>query len=67
MWDTIAFFSAAPEMPHIRVFLCTYRRPALLRRALASLLSQTYTDWTCELHNDAPDDERPRALLAELG
>ena len=51
-------------MASLRIFLLTYRRPALLRRALASLLAQTFTDWTCELHNDAPDDDAPRAILA---
>lgn len=53
-------------MATIRIFLLTYRRPALLRRALASLLAQTFTDWICELHNDAPDDDQPRAILGEL-
>jgi len=53
-------------MPRIRIFLCTYRRPHLLRRALASLLAQTFTDWVCELHNDDPADDAPRAILAEL-
>lgn len=53
-------------MARVRVFLLTYRRPVLLRRALASLLAQTFTDWTCELHNDAPGDDAPRTVLAEL-
>ncbi len=53
-------------MAQIRVFLCTYRRPHLLRRALASLLAQTFTDWVCELHNDAPGDDTPRAVLIEV-
>lgn len=53
-------------MPRVRVFLCTYRRPHLLRRALASLLAQTCTDWVCELHNDAPGDPAPRQVLDEL-
>jgi hypothetical protein len=53
-------------MPTVRVFLCTYRRPHLLRRALSSLLAQTHRDWICELHNDAPDDDTPRTLLREL-
>lgn len=53
-------------MPRIRIFLLTHRRPELLRRALRSLLAQTFADWTCELHNDAPGDDAPRALLAEL-
>jgi glycosyltransferase involved in cell wall biosynthesis len=53
-------------MARLRIFLCTYRRPRLLRRALASLLAQTFADWTCELHNDAPGDDGPRVLLQEL-
>jgi hypothetical protein len=53
-------------MARIRVFFLTYRRPNLLRRALGSLLRQTLTDWVCELHNDAPDDDSPRAILDEL-
>ena len=53
-------------MAVVRIFLATYRRPTLLRRALQSLLSQTFGDWTCELHNDAPDDDEPRAVLDDL-
>ncbi len=53
-------------MALIRVFLLTCRRPALLRRALDSLRAQTFTDWICELHNDAPEDDTPRHLLAEI-
>ena len=53
-------------MPPVRVFLCTYRRPRLLRRALAGLLAQTHSDWICELHNDAPGDPSPRAVMDEL-
>jgi glycosyltransferase involved in cell wall biosynthesis len=51
----------------VRVFLCTYRRHELLPRALASLRAQTFTDWVCELHNDAPDDPFPAKLAAEIG
>lgn len=54
-------------MATIRVFLVTYKRPTLLRRALASLRAQTFTDWVCELHNDAPDDDAPRQIVEELG
>lgn len=53
-------------MARVRVFLCTHRRPKLLRRALQSLQAQTFADWTCELHNDAPDDAAPRDILDEL-
>lgn len=54
-------------MATVRVFLLTYRRPQLLRRAVKSLCAQTFTDWVCELHNDAPDDPFPRELVAEIG
>ena len=50
----------------VRVFVLTYRRPALLRRALRSLLGQTFRDWVCELHNDAPDDPSPQLILEEV-
>src|ERR1039457_2447509 len=53
-------------MASIRVYLLTCRRPHLLRRALRSLMAQTFTDWACELHNDAPEDNAPARLLAEL-
>jgi glycosyltransferase involved in cell wall biosynthesis len=44
----------------------TCRRPQLLRRSLQSLLDQTCSDWVCELHNDAPEDESPERVLSEL-
>lgn len=53
-------------MPAIRIFLLTYRRPQLLRRALNSLRAQTFTDWVCELHNDDPYDQAPAKLIAEF-
>jgi hypothetical protein len=52
-------------MPAVRVYLLTYRRNHLLPRALASLRAQTFTDWLCELHNDAPDDPFPGQLAAQ--
>jgi len=54
-------------MATIRVFLLTCRRPALLPRAIASLRAQTFTDWVCELHNDAPEDDTPRQLVEQIG
>ncbi len=50
-------------MARVRVFLLTCRRSHLLPRALKSLLRQRQTDWICELHNDAPEDDSPRAVL----
>jgi Glycosyl transferase family 2 len=51
----------------IKVYIPTYRRSQLLPRALASLLAQTHRDWVAEVHNDAPDDPEPAALIARLG
>jgi len=53
-------------MARVRIFLFTHRRPLLLRRALVSLLAQTDSDWRCELHNDAPDDDEPRTILQDV-
>jgi hypothetical protein len=53
-------------MAAVRVFLPTCRRPRLLERAVDSLRKQTFTDWVCELHNDAPDDNGPAILLAHI-
>lgn len=66
MRATIASSKKGDAMARLRVFLLTCRRSHLLRRALGSLLQQTLTDWVCEVHNDAPDDDLPRAILGEL-
>jgi glycosyltransferase involved in cell wall biosynthesis len=49
-----------------RIYLCTYRRPTLLPRALQSLINQTFQDWICELHNDDPTDLTPQALVQSV-
>ena len=49
-----------------RVYLCTFRRPKLLARAVDSLLTQTFGDWVCELHNDDPQDHFPAELVARI-
>jgi hypothetical protein len=56
----------APAAARIRVYLITYRRPTLLKRALDSLRAQTWTDWVCELHNDDPRDTGPGELLRQI-
>ena len=53
-------------MATVRVFLPTYRRPHLLPRAIASLRAQTFSDWICDVHNDAPEDDAPRKLLVRM-
>lgn len=50
-------------MATVRIYLPTYRRPAMLARALRSLRAQTFPDWICEVHNDAPDDPGPGQLV----
>jgi glycosyltransferase involved in cell wall biosynthesis len=53
-------------MPLLRVFALTYRRSHLLRRALDSLVAQTFTDWICEVHNDDPADDSVRGEVEGL-
>lgn len=69
MLDTTGFtsVSSSDRRPLVRVFLPTYRRPALLPRALQSLLAQSLGDWTCEVHNDDPNDAAPASLVRSLG
>ncbi|MGC4072650.1 MAG: glycosyltransferase [Nibricoccus sp.] len=50
----------------VRVFLPTYRRHALLPRAVSSLRAQTFSNWICELHNDDPADPFPGELVRQL-
>lgn len=59
--------SKSDEGAQVRVFLPTYRRPALLPRALKSLLAQTFVAWKCEVHNDDPMDPFPAELVKSLG
>jgi hypothetical protein len=40
------------ELVHIRT--PTYRRPAMLRRALQSLIDQTWINWICDVYDDDP-------------
>jgi glycosyltransferase involved in cell wall biosynthesis len=50
----------------IRVFVPTYRRNAVLPRAISSLRMQTFTNWVCEIHNDDPSDSFPAQLVKHL-
>jgi glycosyltransferase involved in cell wall biosynthesis len=55
------------EICRCRIYLFTYRRPGLLKKAVESLIKQTYSHWVCEVHNDDPTDLRPTQVLAEFG
>ena len=52
-------------MPLVLVRTPTYRRPALLKRALVCLQSQTHQDWICEVRDDCPDGSA-KAIVEEL-
>ncbi|WP_316832712.1 glycosyltransferase family 2 protein [Pedobacter aquatilis] len=43
-------------MPAVKVFIPTYKRNSSLKRAINSLLMQTFDNWICEIHNDDPAD-----------
>jgi glycosyltransferase involved in cell wall biosynthesis len=53
----------------VSVVLPTRHRPALLRRALTSLLAQTHTEWECLVVDDGDPDQssQVREVIEELG
>jgi len=50
----------------IRVFVITYKRPLLLKRALDSLINQSYENWIAEIINDCPTDNQANELIKSL-
>jgi len=50
----------------VRIHVVTFRRPALLERALRSLLAQSFKDWVAEVLNDDPEDHRPAEVIQSL-
>jgi hypothetical protein len=53
------------SVPVVEVRVPTFNRPALLRRALESLLVQTHSDWRAVILDDG-NIEPTRALLGEM-
>src|SRR6266404_5450662 len=49
-------------MPSFEIRVPTYRRPALLKRALDSLLAQEERDWVAFVYDDSPDRESESAI-----
>ena len=45
--------NSADGLVHVRT--PTYRRPELLRRALDSLIRQTWANWVCDVYDDDPE------------
>ena len=56
----------AEPAPAVEVRVPTFRRPALLRRALASLVAQTEPDWVAVVLDDSPGREGG-PVVADLG
>ena len=50
----------------VEIRMPTYRRPALLRRALTSVVSQTYPLWRCIVFDDDPGGDEARRVCAEF-
>lgn len=53
-----------PGLVHIRT--PTYKRPQALRRALQSMIDQTWPDWVCDVFDD-DSEEAGRAVVDALG
>lgn len=52
-------------MPLVLVRTPTYRRPDMLRRAMACLQAQTHADWICEVRDDCPEGSA-RTVVEDL-
>ncbi|WEK05805.1 MAG: glycosyltransferase [Candidatus Devosia phytovorans] len=44
----------------------TYKRPAALRRALYSMIEQSWQNWVCDVYDDDPD-QAARAVVTAIG
>ena len=53
-----------PDLVHFRT--PTYKRPEALRRALESMIAQTWPNWVCDVYDDDPA-EAGRYVVAALG
>jgi len=52
--------------PRVAVVIRTKDRPVFLRRALASVVGQSFTEWECVVVNDGGDASSVAAVVAEL-
>ncbi|KQM63955.1 hypothetical protein ASE74_12370 [Pedobacter sp. Leaf216] len=48
----------------VKIFVITHRRPVLLKRALDSLINQSYTNWIAEVINDDPSDHEVESIIS---
>ncbi|MCP4309310.1 MAG: glycosyltransferase family 2 protein [bacterium] len=52
--------------PLITVYIVTFRRHQMLRRAIASVLNQTHRDFVVKVINDDPTDDGVRSIINEI-
>ncbi len=52
--------------PVVTVYVVTYRRPHLLRRAIESVVKQTFTDWELRVVNDDPEDGSVLEVIQDI-
>lgn len=57
--------TSAARRPHVSVVIPTHQRPGLLRRAVDSVLAQTFPDFELIVVVDGPDPETEEMLAAE--
>lgn len=50
----------------VAIYLVTYRRPEMLKRAVKSVLSQTHQNWMLRIVNDDPTDRSVEHLIEEV-
>lgn len=53
-----------PSAPQITAIICTYRRPEMLQRSIASVLQQTFTDFQICVYDNASGDETGAVVAA---
>lgn len=64
MATSAANLTETGEGPLVAVYLVTYRRHAMLRRSLASVLAQTHRNVRVHVVNDDPDDPEVGQIVA---
>jgi glycosyltransferase involved in cell wall biosynthesis len=50
----------------IAIYLVTYRRPEMLKRAIRSVLAQSHQNWTLRIVNDDPIDGSVGSFIADI-
>jgi len=46
----------------VSIIIPTYKRPDLIKRAIRSILNQTYQDFEIVIIDDSPDDETEKVV-----